>query len=320
MNAAVVESFSAPPRYASFADPVAGEGETIVQVTAAGLHQIVKSLANGSHYGSTGKLPFIPGVDGAGRLEDGSRVYFSGSRSPFGSFAERTVAPRAFTLPLPDGLDDAVAAGIANPGMSSWAALKLRAQFMPGESVLILGATGVAGRLAIQIAKRFGARRVIAAGREPEMLNQLGALGADAVVSLSQDPEALIAAYRREWAAHKIDVVLDYLWGHPAESLLAAISQKGLQHAASRVRYIQIGSIAGPTISLAAETLRSSGLELLGSGFGSVPIARILESIAGFFAEAAQKSFVFDIKTAPLREVEAMWNSNEPGARLVFQP
>ncbi len=316
MNAAVVHSFDTLPRYESFADPVAAEGEAMVTVAAAGLHQIVKALAKGTHYGSAGVLPFIPGVGGVGRLEDGTRVYFGAARSPFGSLAERSITSRAFSFVLPDALDDATAAGIANPGMSSWAALKLRAHLAAGESVLILGATGVAGRLAIQIAKRLGAGRVVAAGRNAEALAELTSLGADAVIPLQQEHDALVSAFRQE----KCDVVLDYVWGAPAESLIEAISQKGLQHASSRIRYLQVGSTASPKISLPAEALRSSGLELLGSGFGSVPIELILRSVSEFFAEAARQPFQFNLRTAPLRDVEKLWNSQEQGARLVFQP
>jgi NADPH:quinone reductase-like Zn-dependent oxidoreductase len=300
MNAAVVHSFDAPPSYTSFDDPVPSEREQLVTVTAVGLHRIVKALANGTHYGSTAKPPFIPGVDGVGRLSDGSRVFFGATRSPFGSFAERSVT--GYTFPLPDGLDDATAAGIANPGMSSWAALKFRAQFEPGESVLILGATGVAGRLAIQVAKRLGAKRVVAAGRNPE-----GIEGADAVIPIERE------AFRQE----PCDIVLDYLWGEPAEILIDAISQKGLQHLSKRVRFIQVGSSAGAKISLPAEALRSSGLELIGSGFGSVPIERILASVVEFLAEAAKNPFQFKLKAAPLRDVETLWNSDE---RVVFLP
>jgi len=316
MNAAVVRSFDAPPSYSTFDEPVAGEGEAIVNVSAAGLHRIVKSLANGSHYGSAGVLPFIPGVDGVGRLEDGSRVYFGASRSPFGSFAERTVTSRAFSWPLPDGIDDATAAGIANPGMSSWAALKLRAHFAAGEKVMILGATGVAGQLAIQIAKRLGAQRVVAAGRNPLTLERLKDLGADAVIPLHQTDHDLVSAFREE----PCDVVLDYLWGRPAEILIEAISQKGLQHASSRIRYVQVGSTAGARISFPAEALRSSGLEMLGSGFGSVSIEHILQAVSEFLAEAARAPFQFHVKAVPLRDVESHWHSEEQGTRLVFQP
>jgi NADPH:quinone reductase-like Zn-dependent oxidoreductase len=320
MNAAVVHSFDAPPRYGTFADPVAGENEVLVNVRAVGLHRVVKSIANGSHYLSTGELPFIPGVDGVGDLEDDSRVYFGMVRSPFGTFAERCVTARAMCLPIPAGLDAATVAALVNPGMSSWAALTGRANFVAGESVLILGATGTSGRLAVQIAKRLGARRIVAAGRNVEALEELRALGADAVISISQDREALVSAFRNEWANDKVDIVLDYVWGAPAEAVLEAISQKGLRNAASRIRFLQIGSMASPTISLNAATLRSSGLEILGSGFGSVSLKKIFESVAEFMKQAAENPFQMKVERVPLRDVEARWNADDRGARLVFEP
>jgi NADPH:quinone reductase-like Zn-dependent oxidoreductase len=320
MNAAVVSSFDAPPRFGAFEEPVAGEGELLVNVTAAGLHPIVKSLANGSHYGSTGVFPFVPGVDGVGRLANGRRIYFGATRPPFGTFAERTLTSAKMCLELPDGLEDAAAAGLANPAMSSRAALTARAKFVAGESVLILGATGVAGQLAVQIAKRMGARRVIAAGRNPAALEKLKALGADAVISLEQEKAALVSAFRAEIAGDGVDVVLDYLWGAPAESLLAAIAQKGLSHSSPRIRFIQVGNSAGPTITLAGATLRSSGLELLGSGFGSASLAEIFAAVAEFFKEAAKSPFEVNIKTVPLKDVDAVWGGVEQGTRIVFQP
>lgn len=320
MNAAVVSSFSNPPSYTTFADPQPAEGEQLITVTAAGLHPIVRALASGAHYGSTGQLPFIPGVDGAGRLEDGTRVLFGATRSPYGTFAEKAVTQKWLCTPLPDGLDEATAAGIANPGMSSWAALKARAKFAAGESVLVLGATGIAGKLSVQIAKRLGARRVIAAGRNPQALEELKSLGADATISLTQDHDALVTAFRDEIAVDGVDVVLDYLWGAPAEAVLAAISQKGLKLASARVRFIQIGNSAAPTITLPAATLRSSGLELLGSGFGSASMEEILRAVREFFEVAAKNPFQVSIKTVPLRDIESVWNSSERDARIVFQP
>ena len=252
MNAAVVESFGTPPRYTTFANPLAGDGEVLVRVIAAGFHPIVRALASGSHYGSTGELPFVPGVDGVGRLEDGTRVYFGAARSPFGSFAEISVTKRELTIPLPESVGDAAAAALANPGMSSWVALRERAKFVSGESVLIIGATGAAGKLAVQIARRMGARHIVAVGRH---INDgtLKELGADAIVSLDQDHDVLIAALRNEFTEEGIDVVLDYLWGQPAEAVLEAISQKGLRHSAPRIRYVQIGDIAGNLWALSAD-------------------------------------------------------------------
>jgi NADPH2:quinone reductase len=230
------------------------------------------------------------------------------------------VAARARCFPIPDGLDDATAAAIANPAMASWAALTARAQLAAGENLLILGATGVAGKLAVQVAKRLGARRIVAVGRDPQALEVARALGADAAISLVQERAELVTALRNEFAEHGVDVAIDYLWGQPAEVLLDAISQKGLQHRAKRIRYVQIGSAAGKTITLNAETLRSSGLELLGSGFGSVPMDRIVAALREFWEEAARNPFQIDVLPVPLRDVEAVWNRKESGARVVFQP
>jgi NADPH:quinone reductase-like Zn-dependent oxidoreductase len=319
MNAAVVEAFDRPPRYISFADPVPAEKELLIEVTAAALHVIVRVLANGTHYGSTGVLPFVPGVDGVGRLPDGSRVYFGVTRPPYGTIAERAVTQSWMTLPLPDELDDVTAAAMMNPGMSSWAALA-RAKFVAGESVLILGATGVAGHLAVQVARRLGAKRVIAAGRNSQALEQAAALGADAIIPFEQEHAALIDAYRKHLSESKIDVILDYLWGAPAESLLASVTQRGLAHESRRIRYVQIGSVAGPTIPLPAATLRSSGLELLGSGFGSASLQEIMKAVGEFIQEAAKSPFQVPTKAVSLRDVETLWNSPDKGVRLVFQP
>jgi NADPH:quinone reductase-like Zn-dependent oxidoreductase len=320
MNAAIVNDFKSPPRYGTFAEPVPQEGEVLVTVRAAGLHQIVRALASGTHYGSTGALPLIPGVDGVGRLEDGTRVFFGASRSPFGSMAERCVTARQFCVPLPEGLDDTTVAAMMNPALSSWGALRERAQLVPGENILILGATGVAGKLAAQIAQRLGAARVVAAGRNPAALEELLQLGAHAVIPLTDNHEALVTSLRQEWSKFPVNVVLDYLWGRPAETVLAAMAQKGLQHAAARIRYVEVGSMAGQTISLGAATLRSSGLELIGSGFGSISMEKILQSLGEFLQEAAKQPFKIKVETAPLREVEARWNSADKGARLVFLP
>ena len=320
MRAAVVSRFDAPPSYGEFEEPVAGDGEVLVNVSAAGFHRIVKALASGSHYGSTGVLPMIPGVDGVGRLEDGTRVYFGRTRDQFGTMAQRSVTMRQMCMEIPESLDDTTVAGMMNPGMSSWAALKERAQFKAGESVLILGATGVAGQLAVQIAKRLGARRVAAAGRNEAALKELKQLGADVVISLGQERGDVVSALRAEIKEHKTDVVLDYVWGAPAEMVLEAIGVKGLSHASWRIRYLQIGNSAGPTITLPAATLRSTGLELMGSGFGSVSMERIFASLAEFLKEATREPFESKVKSVPLSQVESAWNAPDGGERLVFRP
>jgi NADPH2:quinone reductase len=137
----------------------------VVRVRAASLKAVDRQMAGGSHYASPRELPAVCGIDGVGELDDGTRVFFGGPRRPFGAMAERTVAPRAFCFPVPSGIDDETAAALPNPGVSAWLSLTHRAKLAPGETVLILGATGVTGQLAVQIAKLLGAKRVIGAGR-----------------------------------------------------------------------------------------------------------------------------------------------------------
>jgi NADPH2:quinone reductase len=320
MKAAVVEKFGTAPRYKEFVEPVAEPGEKLVRVTAAGLHPIVKGLAAGTHYASAEGLPFVAGVDGVGKLENGQRVYFGTWRKPFGTFAETAPAPEWLTLNLPDALPDETAAALANPGMSSWAALKYRAKFKAGESVVILGATGVAGKLAVQIAKRLGARRVVACGRNADGLEECKAIGADLTISLGQDHDGLVAALRDEFGATGVDVVLDYLWGAPAQAAFEAMLTKGGDRKSGNTRYVQIGESAGSKIELAASVLRSSGVEIMGSGFGSVELKDIMKAVAEFFADAARKPFTMKIDQVRLSDVESAWSRKEEGVRIVFRP
>ena len=264
MKAAVIDSPGAAPRFADFAEPTVAGGETLIEVTAAGLHPIVRMLASGEHYGSHSTLPMIPGIDGTGRSPDGTRVYFGGVRPPYGPMAQRAAA--GFVLPLPDGLDEVTAAAIVNPGNGAWLALTRRAALQPGETVLVLGATGVSGRIAVALAARLGAAQVIAAGRNRAILDQLGAT---ATVALGGPDDA--AALAEAASPGGIHVIIDYLWGHPTEAAIAAITRRGLAHAAPRVRLVEVGQMAGSTISLPADVLRSSGLEVLGSGPGTIP-------------------------------------------------
>jgi NADPH:quinone reductase-like Zn-dependent oxidoreductase len=314
MKAAVVNVLGQPPRYQDFAEPKAGDGEVLIDVRAAGLHPIVKALASGSHYAGKGEVPAVPGVDGVGTLADGSRVYFTFARKPWGSMCERTVAPRSKCLPLPDNIDDVQAAAIANPGMSAWLSISDRARLVKGESVLILGATGVAGQLAIQVARYLGAKRVVAAGRNLEVL---ASEKLDGMVSLAQADDAILEAFEVE-AEKGIDVVIDYLWGRPTELLLEALA-KGFDPGAGRsTRLVEVGESAGKTITLPGATLRSIDLKLMGSGFGAVPLERVLGAIPTLFELAAAGSLKVATEGIPLSGVEAAWSRKESGRRIVF--
>jgi NADPH:quinone reductase-like Zn-dependent oxidoreductase len=314
MYAAVVNTLGQPPQYQEFPDPVAGENEVLVNVTAAGLHPIVKARASGKHYTSGGEVPAVPGIDGVGTLADGSRVYFGASRPKYGTMAERSVASRSMMIPLPEGIDDVQAAAIANPGMSAWLSLKDRAALAQGETVLILGATGVAGQLAIQSARLLGAKRIIAVGRN---VNALAGEPVDAVIALGQPEDAIRDAFAAE-AANGIDVVIDYLWGRPTELLLEALA-KGFRATATRsTRLVEVGEGAGETIALPGATLRSIDLTIKGSGFGSVPLDRVLGAIPTLFSMAAAGIFNVAVVPVPLAEVEAAWSRVEKGRRTVF--
>lgn len=316
MQAAVVNVLGQPPRYQPFQDPQAQEGEALIRVRAAGLHPIVKALASGTHYAAGGELPMVPGIDGIGTLEDGTRVYFGFARKPWGTMSEWTVAPRSRCLPVPEGLDDALAAAIVNPGMSAWLSLKERAGLSAGETVLIMGATGVAGHVAIQAARHLGAARIVGAGRNVDTLKDAGL---DAVIALGGPEDDVREALTAE-AARGIDVVIDYLWGRPTELVLEALA-KGFRPARTRTtRLVEVGESAGKTIALPAATLRSIDLRLLGSGFGSVSLEGVFNAIPTLLAMAAEGKLGVEVTRVPLEDVEAAWSREDKGRRIVFVP
>jgi NADPH:quinone reductase-like Zn-dependent oxidoreductase len=318
VKAAIVREFGHPPYYGDFADPTPQPGEAMVSVTATAVSTLVRGRAAGAHYSAGTALPFVPGVDGVGQTSAGRRVYFAFPKPPFGSMAERAVVSPDRLVPLPEGLDDATAAAAANPGMSCWVPLTLLSPIRPGESVLVNGATGIAGRMAIQVAKHLGARKVIATGRDQSKLRTLPELGADVVLSLQQPAETLRDAVRKEARDSQVGVVLDYLWGPPAETILTALGGPNAPRGASRIRYVQIGELAGTTISLGGSKLRSSGVEILGSGLGSVPDTDLVAGIGQFLNAFATARFRIAIDVHPLSEVERTWNRPLGEKRLVF--
>lgn len=321
MKAAVLHTLGQPPRFEDFPDPDVHPGEVVVRVRAASLKNIDKALASGTHYDRHAELPVVCGLDGVGVLDDGTRVYCGGPRPPYGMMAERTVVSRAWCLPVPDAVDDVSAAALPNPALSSWLPLVWRAQLKPGETVLILGATGVAGKLAVQIAKHLGAGRVVAAGRNMHVLETLPDLGADAIIALDQSDRELTAAFVREASQRPFDIILDYLWGHPTAVLLDALTGHDLKAQSSRIRLIEIGEMAGPTISLSAAALRSSGIEIYGSGGGSISHTAIFDAFPNLWALAAGGTLRIDTESASLADVESAWRRQDvSGRRVVIVP
>jgi NADPH:quinone reductase-like Zn-dependent oxidoreductase len=328
MHAAVVRSFDQPPRYETFATPEPTEPHEVgVDVLAAALHPRVRSTADGSHYESTGELPLIPGIDGVGRTDDGTLVYFVLPDTLLGSMAQRVVIDRRRSAVLPDGVDPvAIAAGM-NPAMSSWIALRKRIAFAAGQNVLVLGATGSAGSMAVPIARHLGAGRIVAAGRNAVALEALRALGADETVRLDGDPDAVDAALGAAADAARVDVVIDYLWGTVAQRAIPAI----LHRRSDRGRpltWIQIGSMAGRELTLPSEWLRAAALTVVGSGQGAVPTREIVAELPGLAAHITAQTAGIDAIPTPLSDVASAWAAGSGRAgraggargRIVFIP
>jgi NADPH:quinone reductase-like Zn-dependent oxidoreductase len=316
MKAAVITKPGKTPSFADFDDPVPQVDEELVFVTASALSHVTKSRASGSHRTSPGSLPAVVGIDGVGRTQDGRRVYFVLPEEPFGGMAEKVAVRMDQCIPLPADVDDITAAAIAIPGMSSWAAFKERAHLIAGENVLINGATGTSGRLAVQIAKYLGAKRVIATGRNVEALEQLRVIGADATVPLSRSPGELEAAFMEQFGGEGVDVVLDYLWGQSAETLIVAAAKAGKDGVP--IRFVQIGAVSGGNIVLPSAALRSSALVLMGSGMGSIPLKGMVGAISGVLQAVAPGKLKIETKVVPLAEVEDTWNKDSGNSRVVF--
>jgi NADPH:quinone reductase-like Zn-dependent oxidoreductase len=312
MKAAIVQQAGQLPVYGEFEAPVPTTGENRITVTASAISQVAKSRASGRHYSASGQFPFIVGIDGVGRRDDGTRVYFVLPKAPFGSMAEQTLVPAAQCVPLPDALDDITAAAIANPGLSSWAALTERAKLRTGETVLINGATGAAGRLAVQIARYLGARKVIATGRNA---HALGTLEADVAIPLATDDTALERSFKQQFA-EGVDIVLDYLWGSSAERLLIAAAKAGPD--AVPIRFVQIGAVSGSDITLPSAVLRSSAIELMGSGIGSIPLDRLIKATSDLLQATIPAGFRIATNPMPLQKVEQAWALNDSSRRTVL--
>jgi NADPH2:quinone reductase len=322
MKAAVLHRYGEAPRYEEFAKPEAGPGEVAVRVKAVAVENVDLAMAKGTHFASREFLPELPGIvgfDGIGALEDGRRVGFGGTRPPYGALAEWTVVPAAYTVPIPDDVDDVTAAALPASAMTSLFPLKWGAKLQPGETVWIQGATGVSGKLAVQVAKLLGAGRVVGTGRNEASLRRVLELGADAVIDLKQPDEALRDSFRKE-AENGCDVVLDFLWGRPTEALLAALTPERLTRERRRTRLVQIGEMAGARLTLPADALRTSGLEISGAAAG-MTAESMGEGTEMVWTWLREKKLSMDIETVPLERIEAVWNRGDfQGKRLVIVP
>jgi NADPH:quinone reductase-like Zn-dependent oxidoreductase len=254
-----------------------------------------------------------------GRLADGARVAFFAPQRPYGGMAEQALVRGGMWLPVPDGVDDMTAAAVTNPGMAAWKTLIWEGELAAGQTVLVLGATGVSGRIAAQLATRHGAR-VVAAGRNQRVLDRLVANGADAAIRVDRQHHELAAAIAAE---APYDLIVDYLWGAPAEAVFAALTRtdRHADDAPRRTRYIQVGMTAGEVAGLPALTLRAAPVQLTGSGTGGpAALADAAAAYDSLLHDVAAGGITIDIEAVPLADVEKTWPQAGSDRRIVFVP
>ena len=313
MQAAVMTS-GAHPLCETFASPVEREGAVVVNVKAAALTRVDIAVASGRHYTKPPPGRFVLGREGVGVLAEGQRVYFNFNSClwPFGSMAEQTLVHPSCLLDVPEGIPDALAAALGNAGLAAWLPLSWRARLQPGETVLVIGATGLSGLIAVAAARLLGAGRVIAAGRNPEALLRCQALGADAIVNLNETSD-LTAAYT-EAARGPIDVVLDYLCGPPAEAALEALATGG--------RMVHIGTTVATEMKLPGQSLRRTSADILGFAYYHAPIEVQQQAYSALCRHAVAGRIAIDFETLPLRDVFKAWERQLAGSRrrLVLLP
>lgn len=319
MKAAVIYQVGSMPQYTEIAEPVVQqENNVLVKVRAVAIKHLDRAVASGKHY-SSGQTSGarIVGGDGIGVLPDGQRIYGFGVG---GTLAEQAIFLKSWSTPVPDGLDDITAAALPNAVMGSAMALLFRAQLQHGETVLINGATGFTGKMAIQLARHYGAGKIIVTGRNQETLNSLTELGADQLISLNENDEAIVSQLKAIHAVTPIHVVIDYLWGHSAQLILSAL--KGSGTFSPRTRYVSIGAMSGDIIQLSSQILRSIDLQLSGSGLGSWTKDEIgllfREILPEIFQLAAAGKLKVEVITVSLKDIEQLWETDPGnGKRLV---
>jgi NADPH:quinone reductase-like Zn-dependent oxidoreductase len=311
--AAVVKTLGQIPVYELIDLPPPTTNQVQVQVIAAGAHRVVRAIASGRHYVKPKTMPLIPGIDGVGTLSNGKKIYFF---SMNGSMSEHVNVDPELTIDLPDTADSIVFAAIMNAGLGSWMALRERAHMQPSETALILGVTGSSGQMAAASAHLLGAKRVVGVGRNTSILNQLLANGTiDAAVPLDNDETKYQQAIEKEGA--NVDIVIDYLWGRPTEMTMAAI-QSARKDAAQRLRWVEVGQMAGPTIQCSAALLRSKNIEIIGSGIGPISAKEMLKSLEHMVPMVMEGKLTTSVMAIPLKDIEKKWEKTaEVGERVV---
>lgn len=314
MHAALVESFDEPPHHRCVPEPVADAGREVAEVLAVGVHPATRGVAAGAHYTSAEALPITAGVDGVVRRPDGALAYVMAPRT--GTLAERIAIDPASAIPLPAGADPAVVAATMNPALSSWIVLRVRVPFAAGRSVLVMGATGKAGSMAVKVARHLGAGRVVAAGRDRARLDELLSEGADEAVALGGDAAGSALAA----AAAEVDVVIDYVWGPPTELAMRAILEARTEHARP-LDWVQVGDRGGSAITVQGFTLQSNAIRISGSGYGTAPPDVYQQELAGLATAISAGTMQVRPRQVPLAEVEQAWtHADTHDERTVLVP
>lgn len=322
MKAAVVFEKGNVPQYADFKEPeVTNENEILVSVKAASIKNLDKVRASGKHYSTDNEVhqPTIVGSDAVGFLEDGTKVYFFSKK---GTVAEKAVADKKMMVKVPEQLDFATAAALPNAVMGSAMALKFKAGIQQGNVVLVNGATGITGRIAVQIAKVYGAKKIIVTGRNEESLQELLKLGADEVISLHLNDEDFKKKIKEIHNETPIDIILDYIWGHSVEMILSAF--KGDGTFSHKTKLITIGAMSGDTIQLSSQILRATDIQISGSGLGSwtkeESALLFSEIIPEMFQAAVEGKIKIETQEVDIKNIESVWNAEiQTGKRLVVR-
>ncbi len=312
MRAAILREHGASPEVGDFEEPTPGEGSEVIDVLAAGVNPVDIALASGTFYAGAPPLPSVVGKEGVGRTAGGDRVYFDTPVAPYGSIAERARVDADALFPVPeDGVADELVVAFGIAGLAAWLSLQ-KAEVREGETVLVLGASGVVGQIAVQAAKLLGAGRVVAAARDEDGLTRAGELGADAAVKL--DSAHNLEEAFREATVGGADVIIDPLWGEPAVAALQA-SAKG-------ARLVQIGQSAGAEATLASAAVRGQARSILGHSNFAVPVGTRRAAFTRMVRHAAAGELTVGVETVALEDAAAAWERQREGpkTKLVVVP
>jgi NADPH:quinone reductase-like Zn-dependent oxidoreductase len=311
MKAALLTELGGTPAAVDFDRPEPQGSLQVIEVEAAGMNPVDVNISRGLQFPPP--LPCVVGLEGIGRTADGRRVYFDSAKQPHGSFAEYCLVAEEGLMDIPEGIDAAAAMPFGIAGLAAWTGLGWKAAMENEETVLILGASSIVGQIGVQVAKRLGAGRVVAAARDEEVLARCAELGADATVRLGGEHEQLVAELK-EAAGGGFDVVLDLLWGEPLVAALGAMAEFG--------RVIQIGGSAAQVGEIPARPIRNPGISILGHINYHVPVAGREEAFAAMCEMSLAGDLVIPVEEIALADVAQAWERQQggPHAKLVIRP